>query len=141
MSDTFEYFDDLETRDPELREQVQFNALIEQVGNAKANAPGFAEILSGIEPADIHDRQALAQLPIIRKSELIERQKKLFADRDPFGGLTAVRTGQLARIFASPGPIYDPEAMRPDYWRMGAAPCSPPASAAATSSTTAFPIT
>jgi phenylacetate-CoA ligase len=51
----------------------------------------------------------------------MERQKELHKDRDPFGGLTAVPTGQLARIFASPGPIYDPEAPRGDYWRLGRA--------------------
>ncbi len=121
MSDTFEYFDELETRDPDLREQAQFDALVEQIANAKTNAPGYAEILKGIEPADVRDRAALARLPIVRKSELIERQKKLFAGHDPFGGLTAVKTGRLARIFASPGPIYDPEAMRPDYWRLARA--------------------
>jgi len=121
MSDAFEYFDELETRDPELREEVHFNSLMEQLANAKANAPGFAESLKDIQPEDVRDRESLAKLPIVRKSELIERQKKLFADRDPFGGLTAVKTGQLARIFASPGPIYDPEAMRPDYWRMARA--------------------
>ena len=102
MSDEFEYFDELETRDPEQREDAQFRTLAEQLANAKANAPGFAEILKDIQPEDVRDRAALAKLPIIRKSELIERQKKRFEDRDPFGGLTAVKTGQLARIFASP---------------------------------------
>lgn len=121
MSDTFDYFDELETRDPEQREEAQFKALIEQIDNAKTNAPAFREILQGVDPADIRDRKALAALPIVRKSELLERQKKSFADRNPFGGLTAVKTGQLARIFASPGPIYDPEAMRPDYWRLARA--------------------
>ena len=121
MSDKFEYFDELETRDPEQREEAQFKTLAEQIGNAKANAPGFAEILKDIQPEDVRNREALAKLPIVRKSELIERQKKLFEDRNPFGGLTAVKSGQLARIFASPGPIYDPEAMRPDYWRMARA--------------------
>lgn len=121
MSDEFEYFDELETRDPELREQAHFTALAEQIANAKANAPGFAEILKDIQPEEVRDRATLARLPVVRKSELIERQKKRFADRDPFGGLAAVKTGQLARIFASPGPIYDPEAMRPDYWRMARA--------------------
>jgi phenylacetate-CoA ligase len=121
MSDTFEYFDELETRDPEQREDAQFKTLVEQIDNAKTHAPGFAAILNEVEPHDVRDRAALAKLPIVRKSELIERQKILFADRDPFGGLTAVKTGQLARIFASPGPIYDPEAMRPDYWRLARA--------------------
>ena len=121
MSDTFEYFDELETRDPDQRERAQFDALAEQLANAKASAPGFTEILKGIEPQDVTNRAALAKLPIVRKSELIERQKKLFEGHDPFGGLTAVKTGRLARIFASPGPIYDPEAMRPDYWRLARA--------------------
>jgi phenylacetate-CoA ligase len=116
-----EYFDELETRAPERREQEQFNALVEQIANAKRQAPALTELLSGIEPADVRGRAALAKLPIIRKSELIERQKRQFEDRNPFGGLTAVKTGQLARIYASPGPIYDPEAMRPDYWRMARA--------------------
>jgi phenylacetate-CoA ligase len=121
MSDSYEYFDELETRDPELREQAQFDALIEQIAHAKANAPAYAEILKDVDPHSITSRAALAKLPVIRKSELMERQKKRFEDRDPFGGLTAVKTGQLARIFSSPGPIYDPEAMRPDYWRMARA--------------------
>src|SRR6185369_13013116 len=88
---------------------------------AKTNAPAFAAFLKDIEPSDVHGRADLAKLPIIRKSDLIELQKKHFEDRVPFGGLTAVKTGQLARIYASPGPIYDPEAMRPDYWRMARA--------------------
>ena len=37
--------------------------------------------------------------------------------RMPFGGLEATPPSDLARIFMSPGPIYDPEGRRPDYWR------------------------
>ena len=116
-----EYFDELETRDPELREEAQFQALAEQLANAKANAPAYGELLKDIDPDEVRDRAALAKLPLVRKSELLERQKKQFEDRNPFGGLTAVKTGRLGRIFASPGPIYDPEAMRPDYWRLARA--------------------
>jgi phenylacetate-CoA ligase len=121
VSDAPEYFDELETRDPDLRERAQFDTLAEQIAQAKANAPAFKEILAGVDPHDVRDRSALAKLPVIRKSELIGRQKKQFDERQPFGGLTAVKTGQLARIFVSPGPIYDPEAMRPDYWRLARA--------------------
>src|SRR5688572_19057643 len=113
-----DYFDELETRDPAHREQALFRLLPEQIANAQKSAPAFAKILDGIDAIAITDRAALRRLPVIRKSELMDRQKQAFADRDPFGGLTAVPTGQLARIFASPGPIYDPEAMRPDYWRL-----------------------
>jgi phenylacetate-CoA ligase len=116
-----DFFDELETRDPAHREQVLFRLLPEQIANAQKSAPAFAKILDGVDPVAITDRAALQRLPVIRKSELMERQKQSFADRDPFGGLTAVPTGQLGRIFASPGPIYDPEALRPDYWRMARA--------------------
>jgi phenylacetate-CoA ligase len=36
----------------------------------------------------------------------------------PFGGLNATPAGGLARLFISPGPIYDPEGLGEDYWRM-----------------------
>lgn len=118
---TSDYFDELETRDPAERERRLFQLLPEQIANAQKNAPAFAKLLDGVDPIAIGSRAALARLPVIRKSELIDRQKEQYKDRDPFGGLTAVPTGQLARVFASPGPIYDPEALRPDYWRLARA--------------------
>jgi phenylacetate-CoA ligase len=51
----------------------------------------------------------------------MERQKGGPGAHRPFGGLTAVETGRLARIFASPGPIYDPDGRRGDWWRMARA--------------------
>ncbi|MBL8833670.1 MAG: AMP-binding protein, partial [Rhodospirillales bacterium] len=118
---TSEYFDDLETRDPSQREERHFAELRRQIENARADAPYFAETLKDVDPSRVVDRAALARLPVVRKGELIELQKKRFTERDPFGGLTAVKTSQLGRIFMSPGPIYDPEAMRPDYWRLARA--------------------
>ena len=35
----------------------------------------------------------------------------------PFAGMTAVPLSGLARVFASPGPIYEPEDASKDYWR------------------------
>jgi phenylacetate-CoA ligase len=116
-----EFFDELETRDPELRERALFRALAEQIENAQKNAPALAKHLAGIEARAVASRTALANLPVLRKSELIERQKQDFVDRRPFGGLTAVKTGALARIYASPGPIYDPDGHRADWWRLGRA--------------------
>jgi len=112
-----DYFDALETRDPELREREQFARLPLQLAHAKARAPAFARLLAGVDPAAIVSREALARLPVTRKSELLELQK---ADR-PFGGLAAVRRGEAARVFASPGPIYEPEGRRADYWRLARA--------------------
>ena len=113
------HFDTLETRDPELRERAQLAALREQIAYARAHAPWFARALAGIEPADIDSRAALARLPVVRKSELLELQK---ADR-PFGGFAATGpAGRRARqVFASPGPIYEPEGESADYWRLARA--------------------
>ncbi len=111
------HYDDLETRDPQARERAQFAALAALIETASTQAPALAEHLAGIDPRAVTGRAALARLPVLRKSELIERQKRDFADRAPFGGLTAVKTGALARIFASPGPIYDPEGHGRDWWR------------------------
>lgn len=118
MSD---FLDDLETRDPELRERQQFSALVEQLAHAKKNAPGFARSLADVDVYAVTDRRALARLPILRKSELMERQKDGPDAHRPFGGLTAVKTGALARVFVSPGPIYDPEGKREDWWRLARA--------------------
>ncbi len=117
MSDAASHYDALETREPAVREREQFQALAAQLANAKARAPAFARLLADVDPAAVSDRRALARLPIVRKSELMERQKAGY----PFGGLNAAPVGELARIFASPGPIYDPETHRPDYYRLARA--------------------
>ena len=106
------YFDDLETRDPETRERQLFNALQDQIANAKKRAPYFAKLLKDVRPHDLGSRAALAKLPVTRKSDLMELQKPDF----PFGGMTAVPVAQLGRIFSSPGPIYDPQADKRDFW-------------------------
>ncbi len=112
------YYDARETRDPLDRERELLARLPAQVAHAKAHAPAFAALLKDVDPAAITTREALATLPVIRKSELSELQK---AAR-PFGGLAAVRWGSAcARVFASPGPIYEPEGARKDYWRLARA--------------------
>ncbi len=111
------FYDDLEIRPPEQREAALMQALRSQLAHAKAHAPAFAAILADVDPEEIVDRRTLALLPVTRKSELIERQRAA----PPFGGFAAVPTGALARIFSSPGPIYDPEGRGRDYWRMARA--------------------
>ena len=69
------YFDDLETRNPEVRERALFKALEEQLLNAKKNAPYFAQLLEEVQPHHVKDRAALAKLPVTRKSDLIQLQK------------------------------------------------------------------
>jgi phenylacetate-CoA ligase len=114
MSD---HFDTLETRDPALRESEQFAALRRQIAHARTAAPAFAAALADVDVATITSRAALARLPVTRKSDLLEMQK---ADR-PFGGLAATGWGVMRRVFASPGPIYEPEGARADPWRLARA--------------------
>ena len=108
-----DHFDALETRDPATRECELMARLPAQIAHAKANAPWFAESLCDIDTSAVTSRESLARLPVVRKHELIELQKK----HRPFGGLVASRWGQMGRVFSSPGPIYEPEGRNPDYWR------------------------
>ncbi|HZY19750.1 MAG TPA: AMP-binding protein [Ramlibacter sp.] len=112
-----DHFDALETRDPELREAQQMEALRRQLRHARQAAPAYGALLAEVEPAAITSRAALARLPVLRKHELQERQRALGAT-DPFGGFAAIVRGPaMGRIFASPGPIYEPEGRARDYWR------------------------
>ncbi len=115
------FFDALETRSPEQREAEQMAALAKQVAHAQAHSAAFAEILAGVDAAAVNSRAALAQLPVTRKGALLERQRAQVA-RDPFGGFSAlVRGPGMTRLYASPGPIYEPEGATRDYWRTGRA--------------------
>ncbi|MDP1957709.1 MAG: phenylacetate--CoA ligase family protein, partial [Rhodocyclaceae bacterium] len=108
-----QFFDALETRDPQQRECELMARLPQQVFHAKANTAYFAAALRDVDPASINSRAALAQLPVLRKHELIDLQKQ----QRPFGGLAASAWGRLGRVFSSPGPIYEPEGRGADYWR------------------------
>ena len=111
------HYDVLETRSPDQREAELFAALPAQVAHTKANAPHFAALLAGIDPRQINSREALAALPVTRKSDLVELQSRQL----PFGGLNAIAPAKLARLFVSPGPIYDAEGKGSDYWRIARA--------------------
>jgi phenylacetate-CoA ligase len=111
------FYDELETRAPEAREGALMARLPALVEHAQRNAPGWARRLAGVDPRTIHSRKALAALPVLRKSDLKDLQQ---AD-PPFGGLTTTATGRMGRLFMSPGPIFDPEGVRPDPWRVACA--------------------
>jgi phenylacetate-CoA ligase len=107
------HFDRLETRSPKTREAALMAALPRHIAHAKRRAPGFARILRDIKPESINSRQALARLPVTRKSDLASLQKEL----PPLGGLNATPVEKLAKLFVSPGPIYDAEGRGRDWWR------------------------
>ncbi|MEZ5776738.1 MAG: phenylacetate--CoA ligase family protein [Paracoccaceae bacterium] len=91
-------FDALETRSSDERTSDQLRAL-----NAQLALNGFGPVRAMAE---------LAGLPVLRKSDLAARQKA----KPPFGGLPVAN---LAHVFQSPGPIYEPGGVSHDWWRMG----------------------
>jgi phenylacetate-CoA ligase len=108
-----EHYDGLETRAPEAREAALMAALPRHLAHAKKNAPGWARILKDVDAAAVTSRAALAALPVTRKSELAELQKSM----PPLGGLNATPVAKLAKLYVSPGPVYDPEGLGSDWWR------------------------
>jgi len=111
------FFDERESRNPEDRERDLYQRLPGQVELAKTRAPAYAALLDNVDPARVTGPDELAGLPVVRKSELIERQQT----EPPFGGFTARDVAELARIFGSPGPIYEPEPAAENYWRLARA--------------------
>jgi phenylacetate-CoA ligase len=123
-----DFFDALEARDPAVREARLMAALPVQLALAQREAGAFAAALAGVDAASITSRAALATLPVVRKHELLDRQRDARTQGgDPFGGfatigwqaLGAVRRAQ--RVYQSPGPIYEPEGLASDYWRLARA--------------------
>ena len=111
-----DFYDALETRAPEAREAELFAALQDHLRDAM-RAPAIARLLEGVDPDAVTDRDALAALPVIRKSELMALQ----ADSPPFGGLTPGTIADYANVFASPGPIFEPAPRRADPFRLARA--------------------
>jgi phenylacetate-CoA ligase len=110
------YFDELETRAPETREAALLASLSSLVREVRTNSPYYKETLAGVDSRDIASRSDLARLPLLRKSDLAAIQRA----RPPLGGLPPSSL-RPARIFSSPGGLYEPDSTRRDYWRLGRA--------------------
>jgi len=110
------YFNEKECQYKDKREQSLIARLPSFIKYAKQECAYYQHTLEHIDADSITSRQQLAQLPITRKSDLINGQKENF----PFGGINA-KSANIHRIFQSPGPIYDPEKVGDDWWRVGQA--------------------
>ena len=106
-----EFYDDKETRAPELREREHCSKLPDLIARAMT-APGWAEQLAGVDARSVTSRAALAALPVLRKSDLKDRQQT----RPPFGGFAVTAPEKLRRLLMSPGPIFEPEGHGSDWW-------------------------
>jgi phenylacetate-CoA ligase len=105
----------LECEPPEARRARLSAGLRAAVAHAHANAPRLRRALdqAGVAPADVRGLESLERLPVTRKDALPALQ----AEEPPFGGLLGVPIERLARIFMSPGPIFDPQGAGEDFWR------------------------
>ncbi|MEP0232081.1 AMP-binding protein [Roseibium sp.] len=110
MSD--EMFDARERVPPAQREAELFAKLPEFLAFACSNAPGWARHLAGQNLSTVTDRNALASLPVLRKADLLRLQKA----EPPFGGFLAGDLTGVERVFMSPGPIWEPQAVGEDPW-------------------------
>jgi phenylacetate-CoA ligase len=106
-----EFYDTLETRSSQERERALFAHLPELITRA-LQAPGWAKQLAGIDPKTVTSRTALARLPVLRKSDLKDRQRV----DPPFGGFALAAPGKLKRLLMSPGPIFEPQGQGADFW-------------------------
>lgn len=106
------HYDTLEIRTPAQREAELFARLPDIIRRAMT-APAYAKHLKGIDPTAISSRAALADLPVLRKSDLSALHKAA----PPFGALISELPGSFGRLFTSPGPIFEPEPVHVDPWR------------------------
>ena len=101
------YYDDLETRSTDARHTAQLEAVNAQLARVAESAGNCLPDIGKLKYLD-----DLAHLPVLRKSELAKWQ----AEKPPFGGMPV---SNVAHIFQSPGPIYEPGGISHDWWRMG----------------------
>jgi phenylacetate-CoA ligase len=106
------HYDTRETRDPAAREADLFARLPDVLRHAMI-APAYAARLADIDAPRVTSRDALARLPVLRKSELPSLHKA----QPPFGGFVHQQLGSFARLFTSPGPIFEAESTATDPWR------------------------
>jgi phenylacetate-CoA ligase len=120
------YFDAMETQPPADRAQRLFDRLPEVLATACKHAPAIARQLQGLDTEQLNSRDRLAQIPVFRKNQLLQAQHAAHIEPSDgsaeaerkriFGGLSTIGWEGARRVFASPGPIYEPESARPDYW-------------------------
>ena len=105
------HLDTRETRDQRSRELDLMGHLPGLLAKALKSS-GWRRHLGDVDPMRINTPEALAGLPVFRKSELPALQKV----EPPFGGLVPDEPERIGRLFTSPGPIYEPEGRQDDAW-------------------------
>ena len=106
------FFDELEIRTLEERDEYNFKKLIKLINIAK-QIPYHKNRLE----KKITNLNDLQKIDVFRKSDLIKLQKKNF----PFGNLNFSKINEFSHIYRSPGPIYDLDGHGHNWWRFARA--------------------
>jgi phenylacetate-CoA ligase len=101
-----QHFDKTESMIAGERQAFLNARLVKAVARAYQGAPAAKETMrnAAVRPSDIKTSADLEKLPITRKTDLIEQQKK----DPPYGGYFIGKSLDIERIFISPGPVYEP---------------------------------
>ena len=108
------FFDDLETRSSDQR-STENVALLKDILNLAVNLDGYKVPFGSVDLSKFKSLEDLPSLPVLRKSELSEKQVK----SNLLGGFSAKKPHDFAHIFQSPGPIYEPGGVSHNWWRIG----------------------
>jgi phenylacetate-CoA ligase len=108
------FFDDLETRSSDQR-STENAALLKDILNLAANLDGYKAAFGSLDLSIFKSLEDLPSLPVLRKSELSERQTR----GNVLGGYSNKKSFEFAHVFQSPGPIYEPGGISHDWWRIG----------------------
>ena len=110
------YFDDLEERSSLDREAENNRKLSGMVDRAYTCSPLVKKTLDdlGLKPSDIATVGDLGKLPVISREAVVELEQR----DPPFGGLSR-QDLPAARIFTSPGPVYEPHLGEGELWGRG----------------------
>jgi phenylacetate-CoA ligase len=109
MSD---FYDRYEHRPPGSRESALLRDLRGILSVGRSRASTLRSQLKGIVIDSLKTRANLAQIPILRKSDLRALQK----DHPPFGGACTTRPGALMRLLVSHEMVCYPEGQAKDWW-------------------------
>ena len=106
------FFDDLEVRSNDERIADHLKKLNTLIQKAKQNKNQSLKLNN-----EIKDLGDLSIIPLLRKSDLIDKQSKL----PPFAELNVSAIKDFAHIYRSPGPIYDLDGHSKNWWRFARA--------------------
>ena len=106
------FFDNLEIRSKDERISDHLNKLNELIEKSQKNKNQSIRFNGPIK--DLND---LSVIPLLRKSDLIDKQSKF----PPFAELNVSEIKDFAHIYRSPGPIYDLDGHSKNWWRFARA--------------------